>query len=864
MTPSTAQVILGNSSQFAAAVQGISNSAVTWQLSGAGTVSSSGIYTAPADLPSSTSATITATSQANSTVSGSAQVTITSDIVVSIQTNPAQTSSVVLGSTLSLTNSITSAGKPDTSVTWNVNGIKGGNSTVGTITGTGPYTYTAPSAMPDSAQISIQAVSVADPSKTASLSLTLTSPSVTVSNSSPISLTPLQIKTSVFTPTTNTVVTFSDGQSFTFAEKPIRIASDGTVFAAVPLYVDSSGAMASGTLSMTLIQGSVTTPPVKLNVQELPTVASYGAQPGAISQALFVYQALVAAQSLNALQAVAGSSQNTVSTSATISSLKTALSSALAAKADIDKIVANPNLSITEATLSDGTTFTLNAATLDQMDRVIGVLLSGQFGSIITSATAATASSARLTGVGANAKSRLVLPKTSAGAMAFRSMSSLTSSQMLSTRVAHARGRKRNLIAQASAASALTVWQQMQLGYVTATAADGTVKAVNTAEQYLNPPSGSTAPTTTETILDEVSAIAGGLQAGVTGALGTVIDSKLADQFGSYVGVVASTNTIVQCLTDSAIYFTFVATGQDTAASLVVQDLDSIKAADIGSAVISLLSIFTPSSIPVTVASDVYTFTTTALTYLNNDFDSSSQTTQSVVDEGSTINTSNTDGIGLLEGSVSTASTQDDTSAQVEINPAPGGQVLDAVTDADGDFEMLVPVGQPGFDYEDVTLTASDSSGNVIGSQTDDLVGFQVYTPITLAPVNACGTPGGGTFTGTYTAGGSGTDPSSSEYVTYTDKGTFTGTYDPNSCSITSIVVSSTIPSISNLNFDAAVDQGKVSDSSNIEVDFGDGMGDGFSCFTSDGNLVSVSNAKNAGDPVWNFIGQGTCKVTVN
>jgi hypothetical protein len=817
-------------------------------------------------LPTSTTATITATSQANSTVSGSAQVTITSDIVVSIQTNPAQTSSAVLGSSLSLTSSITSAGKPDTSVTWSVNGITGGNSIVGTITGTGPYTYTAPGVMPNSSQVSIQAISVADPSKTAALSLILTTPLVTVSNSSPIPLTPLQIKTGAFTATTDTAITFSDGQSFTFVEKPIRIASDGTIFAAVPLYVNSGGTMASGSLSMTLIQGSVTTPAVKLNVQELPTVASYGAQPGEISQALFVYQALIASQSLNALQAVTGNSHNTVSTSAAISSLKTALSSALAAKADIDELVANPNFSLTEATLADGTTFTLNAASLDQMDRVIGVLLSGQLGSIISSAAA---SSAELKGPGARAKSRFVLPKTSAGALGFRSLPSLASARMLNTRFAHARNRRRNLISPASS-SALTLWQQMQLIYATATAAAGTVQAVNTADKYLNPPSGSTAPTTTQTILDEVSAIAGGLKAGVTGALGTVIDSKLADQFGSYVGVLASTNTIVQCLTDSAIYFTFVATGQDAAANLVVQDLDSIKAADIGTALISLISTFTPSSVAVTAVGGLYTFTTTTLTYLNNDLDSSSQTTQSVLNEGSAINASNTDGIGLLEGSVSPTSSQGaaPSDAQVEMNPAPGGQALDVVTDADGDFEMMVPVGQAGFNYADVTLTVTDSSGNNIGKQTDDLVSFEVDTPTTLAPITQsegsnCGTAGGGTFSGTYSASGNGIDPSSGQYLIYTDTGTFNGTYDPSTCFINTFALTSSIPSISKLNFDGAVDYAYVSGSS-IDVDFGDGAGDSFSCISADGNLASVDDAKNPGDPIWDLTAFGTCKVTIN
>jgi hypothetical protein len=61
-----------------------------------GTITSAGIYTAPADLPSPAAAQITATSQADSTKSGNASLSITSDIRLSLAPNPA---SVELGAT---------------------------------------------------------------------------------------------------------------------------------------------------------------------------------------------------------------------------------------------------------------------------------------------------------------------------------------------------------------------------------------------------------------------------------------------------------------------------------------------------------------------------------------------------------------------------------------------------------------------------------------------------------------------------------------------------------------------------------------------------------------------------------------------
>jgi len=72
--------------------------------------------------------------------------------------------------------SITATGSPATSVTWSVNGVPGGNSTVGTIVSNGIYTalYTAPPAVPSPAMVSVTVTSVADSSKSASASVTIT------------------------------------------------------------------------------------------------------------------------------------------------------------------------------------------------------------------------------------------------------------------------------------------------------------------------------------------------------------------------------------------------------------------------------------------------------------------------------------------------------------------------------------------------------------------------------------------------------------------------------------------------------------------------------------------------------------------
>ncbi len=65
------------------------------------------------------------------------------------------------------------------SVTWQVNGVVGGNATVGTITAAG--LYTAPAAAPKPAMVSVTAVSVANTGAKASAAVTVTPPQVTVS-----------------------------------------------------------------------------------------------------------------------------------------------------------------------------------------------------------------------------------------------------------------------------------------------------------------------------------------------------------------------------------------------------------------------------------------------------------------------------------------------------------------------------------------------------------------------------------------------------------------------------------------------------------------------------------------------------------
>jgi hypothetical protein len=75
ISPTAAILTSGSSQQFTATVSGSTNTAVTWTVS-AGSISSSGLFTAPT-VSTTTTVTVTATSQADATKTGSAIVTVT-------------------------------------------------------------------------------------------------------------------------------------------------------------------------------------------------------------------------------------------------------------------------------------------------------------------------------------------------------------------------------------------------------------------------------------------------------------------------------------------------------------------------------------------------------------------------------------------------------------------------------------------------------------------------------------------------------------------------------------------------------------------------------------------------------------------
>jgi len=179
ISPTSGNVQAGLTLQFTATISGTANTASTWQVNAVtggtastGTISSSGLYMAPAAIPSPATVTVTAISVADTSKSASAIVTITTP-PVSVSVSPT-TANVETLYTQQFSATVSNAS--NTSITWSVNGASGGSSTVGTITAIG--LYTAPLRVPSPAIVTVTATSVADSTKSATAQVTVQAPPV--------------------------------------------------------------------------------------------------------------------------------------------------------------------------------------------------------------------------------------------------------------------------------------------------------------------------------------------------------------------------------------------------------------------------------------------------------------------------------------------------------------------------------------------------------------------------------------------------------------------------------------------------------------------------------------------------------------
>jgi hypothetical protein len=149
VSPATAMVPAGTSETYQASVVGSLNTTVSWEVHGAaggnstvGTITSAGVYAAPAAIPSPSGVTITAVAAANPADTGSAAATIGPDVVIS----PNLPTILTFGS-VQFTATVT--GTSNTTVTWQITCGLGGTA-CGAISSTG--LYLAPNSVPTKVQ----------------------------------------------------------------------------------------------------------------------------------------------------------------------------------------------------------------------------------------------------------------------------------------------------------------------------------------------------------------------------------------------------------------------------------------------------------------------------------------------------------------------------------------------------------------------------------------------------------------------------------------------------------------------------------------------------------------------------------------
>jgi hypothetical protein len=173
---SSVDIGAADSHQFTVTVTGTTNTSVTWSLSSCslgacGAVSASGLYTAPASVASAADVTVTATSQADSSKSASATLHLHP---ISVSTTPKNSVNVAINTTQNFKADV-QYDLSNAGVVWSL-GAACDPDTCGTLTNVTSLgvTYTAPAAVPNPATVTLTATSVTDPTKNASVVITVT------------------------------------------------------------------------------------------------------------------------------------------------------------------------------------------------------------------------------------------------------------------------------------------------------------------------------------------------------------------------------------------------------------------------------------------------------------------------------------------------------------------------------------------------------------------------------------------------------------------------------------------------------------------------------------------------------------------
>jgi hypothetical protein len=214
VSPKTVTLQVGTTKQFQVAVTGTANQAVSWSASG-GTVSATGLYTAPTTAGAYV---VTATSTTNSAKSDSATVTVQYAPLVNVNiTNPTTTVTVLQGGTQQYVGAVT--GTTDTRLVWSATG--------GSISASG--LFTAPKGQTAAGTYRVTATSVVDSTQSASADVQVPEVAVVVS---PKTAALVATNTTNATPTTQLfAATVTGAKDATVTWTVVGGAASGTIAA---------------------------------------------------------------------------------------------------------------------------------------------------------------------------------------------------------------------------------------------------------------------------------------------------------------------------------------------------------------------------------------------------------------------------------------------------------------------------------------------------------------------------------------------------------------------------------------------------------------------------------------------------------
>lgn len=176
----TDTVPISTTVNFSAAVSGLQNQNVTWQvnqitggnatvgtIAQVGTTTQNAVYTAPASIPNPATVVVAAVSVADSSAIATQPLTISTTAVTKVVISPLSANVYASGAGQDFTAAVEGMGDSDIAVTWNVNGEMGGDPSIGTIEQEPPNgcvtvtNYAPPATVPNPDQVSVTAVTEA-------------------------------------------------------------------------------------------------------------------------------------------------------------------------------------------------------------------------------------------------------------------------------------------------------------------------------------------------------------------------------------------------------------------------------------------------------------------------------------------------------------------------------------------------------------------------------------------------------------------------------------------------------------------------------------------------------------------------------